>query len=61
VILRLADGQERREWRALVGFTAAKFRYPMLGFAGCLQFFDALFRGAREEVELTINSLYPGT
>jgi hypothetical protein len=35
-------------------------RFPLLGFAGVLQFFDADFRGAREEVELTINSLYPG-
>jgi hypothetical protein len=61
VLLRLTDGQERREWKALVGFTTAKFRHPMLGFAGCLQFFDVLFRGALEEVELTVNSLYPGT
>ena len=32
----------------------------LLGFAGCLQFFDALFHGEREEVELTVNGLYPG-
>jgi hypothetical protein len=25
-----------------------------------LQFFDASFRGEREEVELTINASYPG-
>ena len=61
VTLRLTDGHEQREWKGWVGFTQAKFRYPMLGFAGCLQFFDVLFRGAAEEVELTINSLYPGT
>jgi hypothetical protein len=61
VALRLTDGQERREWKGMVGFTPARFRYPMLGFAGCLQFFDTLFRGALEEVELTVNSLYPGT
>jgi hypothetical protein len=59
--LRLTDGQEVREWRAMVGFTRAKFRYPMLGFAGCLQFFDTLFRVAAEEVEFTVNNLYPGT
>jgi hypothetical protein len=61
VLLRLTDGAERREWKGTVGFTPAKFRYPMLGFAGCLQFFDTLFRGAAEEVELTVNNLYPGT
>jgi hypothetical protein len=59
--LRLTDGQELREWKAWVGFTQAKFKYPMLGFAGCLQFFDILLRGALEEVEFTANSLYPGS
>jgi len=61
VTLRLATPQEQREWTAWVGFTAAPLRYPLLGYAGVLQFFDALFRGAREEVELTVNHLYPGT
>jgi hypothetical protein len=60
VTLRLTDGREFCEWPALVGFTAAPLRRPLLGFAGCLQFFDATFRGAREEVELVTNSLYPG-
>jgi hypothetical protein len=44
-----------------VGFTSARLRFPSLGFAGFLQYFDALFRGDREEVELTVNSLYRGT
>ncbi len=61
VTLRLATNSERREWPATVGFTAAPLRFPLLGFAGALQFFDADFRGAREEVELTVNALYPGT
>jgi hypothetical protein len=26
----------------------------------CLQFFDAIFRGEREEVELVTTPLYPG-
>jgi hypothetical protein len=34
---------------------------PILGFAGFLQYFTATFIGDREEVELTVNSLYPGT
>jgi hypothetical protein len=60
VILRLTDGHEYCEWPALVGFTAAPLRHPLLGFAGCLQFFDSDFRGEREEVELATNNLYPG-
>jgi hypothetical protein len=61
VKLRLTDGCEFREWPAWIGFTSATLPYPMLGFAGCLQFFSAHFLGDREEVELTVNSLYPGT
>jgi hypothetical protein len=61
VTLRLTDGKERREWPAWVGFTAAPLPYPLLGFAGCLQFFSAVFHGDREEVELAVNRLYPGT
>jgi len=61
VVLRISDGREHREWPAWVGFTAATLRQPLLGFAGCLQFFDALFLGAREEVELTVTPLSPGS
>jgi hypothetical protein len=61
VTLRLTDGQEQREWPATIGFTPAKLVYPMLGFAGCLQFFRAVFDGDLEQVELTVNGLYPGT
>jgi hypothetical protein len=59
VTLRLTDGREFCEWTACVGFTATPLRRPLLGFAGFLQFFDATFRGGREEVELATNSLYP--
>jgi hypothetical protein len=61
VSLRVTDGKERREWPAWIGFTPAKLLSPLLGFAGFLQFFTATFRGDREQVELTVNSLYPGT
>jgi hypothetical protein len=61
IALRLTDGREQREWTAWVGFTAGKLKLPLLGFAGCLQFFVASFHGDREQVELTVNSLYPGT
>jgi hypothetical protein len=61
VTLRIADNQERREWEAWVGFTRARIRFPTLGFAGFLQYFTATFHGDREEVELTVNGIYPGT
>jgi hypothetical protein len=61
VLLRLTDGREMREWPALVAFTPARLVYPMLGFAGCLQFFGSNFFGDVEQVDLTTNSLYPGT
>ena len=60
VTLRIADNHEQREWQAWVGFTSAPLKRPLLGFAGFLQFFTATFHGDREEVELTVNSLYPG-
>jgi hypothetical protein len=60
VRLRITDGKEQREWPAWVGFTPARLKIPLLGFAGFLQFFTATFRGDREEVELTVNNLYPG-
>jgi hypothetical protein len=61
VELRLTDGKEFRRWPAWVGFTAARLKQPLLGFAGCLQFFGARFRGDREDVELDVNTLYPGS
>jgi hypothetical protein len=61
VTLRIAGINELREWKAWVGFTANPLTRPVLGFAGFLQFFTAQFYGDREEVELTVNGLYPGT
>ena len=61
VRLRIAGNGERREWTARIGFTAAPLHQPLLGFAGFLEYFTATFHGDREEVELTVNSLYAGT
>jgi hypothetical protein len=61
VTLRLTGGNERREWTAWIGFASLPLAYPVLGFAGCLQYFNSLFLGDREEVELMPNRLYPGT
>ncbi len=61
VTLRIADNQEQREWKAEVGFTSARLRQPLLGYAGVLQFFTATFHGDREELELAVNATYPGS
>ena len=61
VTLRIAGPGELREWTTWVGFTSVALRRPLLGFAGFLQFFTATFRGDREEVELAVNVLYPGS
>ncbi len=60
VNLRITDGREFCDWPAWVGFTTVPLRRPLLGYAGFLQFFDATFRGGREEVELVTNPFYPG-
>lgn len=61
VHLRLATNTEQREWVALAGFTAAPLRFPLLGYAGVMQFFTTHFRGDQEEVELEVNSHYAGS
>lgn len=61
VALRITDGsQETYEWSAVVGFTQTRLRYPLLGYAGFLQFFDAEFRGHDCDVILTPNAAFPG-
>jgi len=49
-----------RSW-VVIGFSPAPIRYPILGLAGCLQYFDARFRGEDRIIELEINRLFPGT
>lgn len=60
VQLSITDGIQTCQWPARVGFTAARLKRPLMGFAGFLQFFTATFYGDREEVELETNALYPG-
>jgi hypothetical protein len=45
VKLRIADDAEAYEWTAVVGFISGKLHYNLLGHAGCLQYFNADFRG----------------
>ena len=61
VSLWIADRQERREWKAWVGFSPVPLRIALQGFAGFLEFFTATFLGDQDAVELTVNTLYPGT
>jgi hypothetical protein len=60
VLMRLHDGHRGCEWPAIVGFASAQINLPLLGFAGCLQYFTSTFHGDLEEVELAVNRLYPG-
>jgi hypothetical protein len=61
VELRITDGaQETYTWSAVVGFVSARLRYPLLGHAGFLQFFDVRFEGGVREVELFPNATFPG-
>ena len=62
VQLRITDGSHTAyEWTAVVAFAATRLHYSLLGHGGCLEFFDADFRGAAHEVILFPNSSFPGT
>jgi hypothetical protein len=61
VMLRVADANEQREWLAWVGFTPARLRHPVLGYAGFLQYFTATFFSDTHEMQLQVNSGYSGT
>ncbi len=54
------DGRDAFQWTALAGFVSSRLRYPLLGYAGFLQFFNANFRGADREVTLTANRHFSG-
>jgi hypothetical protein len=58
--LELSDGLQVWRWPAVVGFSPAPIRYPILGLGGCLHFFDARYRGLDRIVELETNPSYPG-
>ncbi|MBI3822622.1 MAG: hypothetical protein HY289_08080 [Planctomycetes bacterium] len=61
VKLRITDGiLETYEWHAIVGFAPFPLARSLLGFGGFLQFFDANFRGAAEEVVPFPNAAFTG-
>ena len=58
--LEVTDGDESYRWTTTVGITDQDWAEAILGHAGFLEFFDALFRGRDREVVLTRNeSLLP--
>jgi hypothetical protein len=59
--LLLTDHGSVWRWPTVVGFSPAPLRYPMLGQAGCLQFFDSRFLGDDRVVEVETKLTYPGT
>ena len=60
VTLELADEDGSvATWPTIAAFTAAPIRYPLLGISGCLDFFDATFRGDRRVLELQTNRSFP--
>ncbi len=58
VTLELKSGEESWTWHASIAVTAADLVNPILGFAGCLQYFDATFFGREHRVELAWNGSY---
>jgi hypothetical protein len=61
VELLLTDNLAVWRWPAVVGFSPAPLRYPILGQAACLQFIDARFLGADLVIELEANRTYSAT
>jgi hypothetical protein len=61
VQLELSDGASLWRWSAIVGFSPAMLRYPILGNCGCLDFIDARYLGRQRFMELETNSSFPGT
>jgi hypothetical protein len=61
VELLLTDGISTWRWHAVVGFSPAPLRYPILGQAGVLQFIDARFLGADLLIELETNRTFAGS
>jgi hypothetical protein len=64
VQLELTDGTSTWSWPAGVAFLDVppdKLRFPLLAHAGFLEFMDATFFGAKQELCLATNPSFPGT
>ncbi|MBM4069070.1 MAG: hypothetical protein FJ271_09020 [Planctomycetes bacterium] len=61
VQIRVTDGVlEALEWTGIVGFVNIRLRFPLLGFAGFLEYLDVEFRGPKQEVEMKPGVGFPG-
>ncbi len=59
--LRITDGkQETYEWDGVVGFVAVPMKFPLLGQAGFLHYFDVSFLGADHMAVLIPNRSFQG-
>ncbi len=58
--LRLFSGAECCEWPAWIAFADIAMNRPLLGFAGCLEFFTTTYHGDRELIEMLPNGRFPG-
>jgi hypothetical protein len=61
VDLQLDEGGVAYRWTAVVCFSNAPIPYRILGYAGCLEFFNVTFRGADRLTEIEPNQSYTGT
>ena len=61
VILELSDGNETCRWRAMVAFTAAPMRLPLLGIAGGLEYFRTILDVEQGIVILDRKPILPAT
>jgi hypothetical protein len=48
-------------WAAMVAFTSAKIRYPLLGICGVWEYLNITIRGPSRMIEIEADHLFPGT
>ena len=60
VHLELTDDISVWRWPAIVAFTEAAIRYPLLGHCGFMEYIETRFLDADRTVELEPNAWYPG-
>jgi hypothetical protein len=61
VELSMSDDVAECRWQAVIAFSPAPLTYPILGNAGCLEFFDIRLLGADLWIELEPNWKFQGS
>ena len=56
ISVQISQGKEQYSWPLTAGIVDRPWREAILGHAGFLEFFDAVFLGAKSQVVLTRNS-----